>query len=63
MSDKVKCLYCETQNDAQNEVCQQCAMALPKRHPQAEMSLRTKFIGAFIFIVIFCLLAMVYLPR
>jgi len=63
-----KCLYCQNENSltkskANNNLCLNCGMALPKKHPQDKHSKVSFFIKAFWIIVIFCVFMVFYLPR
>jgi uncharacterized paraquat-inducible protein A len=58
-----KCLYCQTENDAENSRCSHCGMTLPNKHPQDKQKKIKFFIKAFWAIVIFCLVMIYYLPR
>jgi len=57
------CLYCQSENDVNNDSCKHCGMALPKKHPQDKRSKISFFIKVFWAIVIFCVVMMYYLPR
>lgn len=58
-----KCLFCQVENDDQNENCSHCGMALPAKHPHDKKTKISFFVKAFWGIVIFCVLMMIYLPR
>jgi hypothetical protein len=58
-----KCLYCEVENDINNENCSHCGMALPMKHPHDKKSKISFFIKAFWGIVLFCIIMVFYLPR
>lgn len=58
-----KCLYCQGENEATNEICQHCGMDLPDKHPHDKRSKISFFIKAFWAIVIFCVFMIFYLPR
>lgn len=62
MADQVKCLFCQTLNDAKVKNCKHCGMALAKNHPEGKSRQRF-FVKAFIGIALFCLVMMYYLPR
>ena len=61
-SERIKCLFCQTENLTESESCSNCGMALAKNHPEGKAR-RGFFIKAFLAIVIFCLMMMYYLPR
>ncbi|PKG56464.1 DnrP protein [Shewanella sp. Choline-02u-19] len=73
MIEKVPCLYCQTENTLDSEttsyltdpvpVCCHCGMALPKAHPSSRFYKTRVFLWAFVFIALFCLLMIIYLPR
>jgi hypothetical protein len=72
MIEKVPCLYCQTDNNVEQDVgskstpvqvCHHCGMALPKAHPSSRLYKTKVFLWAFVFIAIFCLLMVIYLPR
>lgn len=73
MSEKVACLYCQTENSLDGDtsgdladpvqVCHHCGMALPKNHPSSRFYKTRIFLWAFVFIALFCLLMVIYLPR
>jgi hypothetical protein len=77
--DKVPCLYCQTENECQIEDndqledndqkqpslgnCHNCGMPLAKKHPNNKKDKLNLFVKWFIFIVIFCVAMVIYLPR
>ncbi|GLX76934.1 hypothetical protein tinsulaeT_02740 [Thalassotalea insulae] len=61
--DNVPCLYCQTPNDSQNTHCQNCGMAMPKKHPESAKVKQKLFKYFFWAIALFCLIMMFYLPR
>jgi len=58
-----KCLFCEVENDINNENCNHCGMALPTKHPHDKKTKITFFVKAFWGIVLFCIFMMFFLPR
>jgi len=58
-----KCLFCEVENDINNENCSHCGMALPTKHPHDKKTKITFFVKAFWGIVLFCIFMMFFLPR
>ncbi len=63
-----KCLYCQSENNpsknkANNDLCNNCGMTLPKKHPKDKHSKLSFFIKAFWIIVMFCVFMVLYLPR
>ena len=62
MSEKVKCLFCQTLNDSKLVNCEHCGMALAKNHPEGKSRQRF-FVKAFVGIVLFFIVMMYYLPR
>ena len=58
-----KCLFCQGENEANNDTCQHCGMALPTKHPQDKKTKISFFVKAFWAIVIFCVIMIFYLPR
>ena len=58
-----KCLFCQTENNRENESCTHCGMALPTKHPHDKQSKISFFVKAFWGIVLFCVVMMIYLPR
>ena len=73
MIETIHCLYCQTKNTVEQDIrisqnkeiqlCQHCGMALPNSHPES-ISHRTKlFCLAFVLIVLFCVVMVIYLPR
>lgn len=73
MTEKVHCLYCQTENTLDSDtthgwvdpvqVCYHCGMTLPKAHPSSRFYKTRVFLWAFVFIALFCLLMIIYLPR
>lgn len=64
MSDKkVKCLFCQTENNIENDNCEQCGMVLSKNPSDSVKNRRSRFLKLFWFTVIFCVVMMFYLPR
>ncbi|MCL1050160.1 DnrP protein [Shewanella abyssi] len=72
MIEKVPCLYCQTENEVEQngldspavgQVCQHCGMALPAAHPSSRLYKTKLFLWAFVFIALFCLVMVIYLPR
>lgn len=71
MVEKVPCLYCQTENELEQkigdkappQVCQHCGMALPTAHPSSRLYKSKLFLWAFVFIALFCLVMVIYLPR
>jgi len=60
--EKISCLFCQTKNDKNLENCSNCGMALAENHPEGKARW-SFFIKAFVFIVVFCLVMVFYLPR
>lgn len=58
-----KCLYCEVENDSNNENCSHCGMALPIKHPKDKQKNIKFFVKAFWGIALFCLIMVFFLPR
>lgn len=58
-----KCLFCQEENDINNENCSHCGMALPTKHPHDKKTKINFFIKAFWGIVLFCVIMMLFLPR
>ncbi|MBL4764157.1 MAG: DnrP protein [Colwellia sp.] len=58
-----QCLYCQVENDIDNEHCSHCGMALPTKHPNDKQTKINFFIKAFWAIVLFCVIMIFYLPR
>lgn len=58
-----KCLYCQVDNDIDNDNCSHCGMALPKKHPHNKQTKISFFVKAFWVIVLFCVIMIFYLPR
>jgi hypothetical protein len=73
MIEITPCLYCQTENsveqdtsidtDREAQVCCHCGMPLPRNHPQGSSHKSKIFVWAFLLIVIFCLVMIIYLPR
>ncbi|MEH6452762.1 MAG: DnrP protein [Psychromonas sp.] len=72
MKEDVHCLYCHSQytidisrdvNNKQAQVCKECGMALPLRHPESRFLKMKMFRWLFVLIAIFCAVMVVYLPR
>lgn len=61
-SEQITCLFCQTKNNVEEEICSNCGMALATKHPEGKARL-SFFVKAFWGIVIFCILMMYYLPR
>lgn len=57
------CLFCQTENDSENELCSNCGMALPKKHPLDKRKKISTFVKAFWALVILCIVMVIYLPR
>lgn len=60
---KKACLYCQTENNSDDEICNHCGMTLPKKPPQDKQTKISFFVKAFWLIVLFCIVMMAYLPR
>lgn len=60
--EEIPCLFCQTKNDASLKKCRNCGMDLAKNHPEGKAR-RGNFKIAFIWIAIFCVIMMFYLPR
>ena len=58
-----KCLFCEVENDMNNDNCSHCGMALPTKHPQDKKTKINFFVKAFWGTVIFCIFMVFFLPR
>lgn len=72
MKEIVHCLYCHSkysidlsreEKNGQPELCKECGMALPVRHPESRFLKMKMFRWLFMLIVIFCAVMVVYLPR
>ncbi|RHW77082.1 DnrP protein [Colwellia sp. RSH04] len=57
------CLYCQNENLAESKQCSRCGMELPTKQPQSKKAKLLFFTKAFWFIVIFCIIMVIYLPR
>ena len=62
-SDQITCLFCQTQNDADQQTCKKCGMALSKDTPNSTNVRRNRFKKWYWFIFIFCIIMIFYLPR
>jgi hypothetical protein len=65
--DKIPCLYCQTENEHQAGddlgSCSNCGMPLAEKHPNNKKDKLNLFVKWFIFITIFCVTMVIYLPR
>lgn len=62
-SEKVKCLYCQSDNAAIESHCSHCGMPLAKNHPESTNTKIKMFKPFYIVIVVFAIIMMFYLPR
>ena len=62
-TEKIPCLYCQTENEVGEEACSNCGMPMAKRHPNNKRDAATFFKKWFWPLVIFCLIMVFYLPR
>lgn len=61
-ANKITCLYCETEN-SETGSCKNCGMPLALNHPNNKQNKTKLFVKWFVFIVIFSITMIIYLPR
>ena len=62
-TEKVPCLYCQSENAAIVERCLHCGMPMAKKHPENKGNRLKSFRKTFWMIAVFCLLMVIILPR
>jgi len=58
-----QCLYCQHDNPAQQDSCQNCGMALPRQQERKAAKKLQRFTWFVILLTIFCAAMIVWLPR
>ena len=58
-----KCLYCQQDNPATADECENCGMPLPRRAEQAAERKQRRFLWFCIGLTVFCAVIIVWFPR
>jgi methionyl-tRNA synthetase len=58
-----KCLFCQHENLAERDNCDNCGMLLSSKQQNIKQKNRQIFLKVFWLVVIFCAVMIVYLPR